>query len=402
MTPAVASSPVHLAPERYAAPPERARAGRAALGIGLAASAVCLLGVFLNPAQFYRSYLVAFVFWIGIPLGSLAIALLHHLTGGDWGLMARRILEAASRTIPWMAIGFLPILLGLGHLYLWARPDVVAGDPLLQHKAPYLNPGAFTLRAAIYFALLGGISFLVNRWSQMQDHGSELGLRRRMRLFAGPGLALHCLVVTFLGIDWLMSLDPHWFSSIYGVYVMGGYGLAALAFLIVAAHWLAQRPPMAEVLRPRHFSDYGNLMLAFLMLWGYFSISQLIIIWSANLPEEITWYVARLRGAWGKVGLVLVLAHFALPFALLLSRTVKTTARYLRAVALAVLVMRWVDLYWQAGPVFHPEGVRLHWLDLATVLALGGLWVALFVHELGRRPLLPLGDPALAEALPHD
>ncbi len=149
-----------------------------------------------------------------------------------------------------------------------------------------------------------------------------------------------------------MSLDPHWFSSIYGVYVMGGYGLIALAFLIVAAHALAERPPMADVLRARHFSDYGNLMLAFLMLWGYFSISQLIIIWSANLPEEVPWYVARLRGEWGRVGLALVLAHFALPFALLLSRSVKTTSRYLRAVALGVLVMRWVDLYWQAGPIF--------------------------------------------------
>jgi hypothetical protein len=404
MTP-VAVSPATdpaRAAEHYAAPPERARVGRTALMIGLLGAAVCALGAIFDPAQFYRSYLVAFVFWIGIPLGSLAIALLHHLTGGEWGLMARRILEAASRTLPWMAIGFLPILLGLGHLYLWARPDVVAGDALLQHKSPYLNPAAFTLRAAFYFVLLGGLSFLMNRWSLAQDRGDDPSLRRRLRLLAGPGMALYCLAVTFLGIDWLMSLDPHWFSSIYGVYVMGGYGLIALAFLIVAAHALVQRPPMSEVLLPRHFGDYGNLMLAFLMLWGYFSISQLVIIWSANLPEEVPWYVARLRGEWGRVGLVLVLAHFALPFALLLSRTVKATARYLRAVAIGVLVMRWVDLYWQAGPIFHPDHVRLHWLDLATVLAIGGLWTALFVRELGDRPLLPLGDPALPEAIAHD
>jgi hypothetical protein len=404
MTPVAASPATDLAraAERYAAPPERARVGRTAFMIGFIGAAASALGAVLDPAQFYRSYLVAFVFWIGIPLGSLAIALLHHLTGGDWGLMARRILEAASRTLPWMAIGFLPILLGLGHLYLWARPDAVAGDALLEHKSPYLNPGAFTLRAAFYFVLLGGISFMMNRWSLAQDRGDDPSRRQRMRLLAGPGLAFYCLVVTFLGIDWLMSLDPHWFSSIYGVYVMGGYGLIALAFLIVAAHALAQRPPMADVLRPRHFGDYGNLMLAFLMLWGYFSISQLIIIWSANLPEEVPWYVARLRGEWGTVGLVLVVAHFALPFALLLSRTVKATGRYLRAVAIGVLVMRWVDLYWQAGPIFYPNHVRLHWLDLATVLAIGGLWTALFVRELGQRPLLPLGDPALPEAIAHD
>jgi hypothetical protein len=384
------------------APADLGRIGRTALATGLLGVGATLAGALADPTQFYRSYLVGFLFWAGITLGSLAIAMLHHLTGGAWGIVTRRVLEAASRTLPLIALAFLPILTGLGHLYLWARPEAVAADALLAHKAPYLNPAAFTARAACYFLLLGTLSYLLNRWSGEQDRTGDPALRRRMRLLSGPGLALYGLAVTFLGIDWLMSLAPHWFSSIYGIYMIGGQGLSALAFLILVARHLAGRPPLAAVIRTHHFGDYGNLMLAFVMLWAYFCVSQLIVIWAGNLPEEIPWYLLRLRGEWGRVGLALVLLHFALPFTLLLSRTVKTTSRALAGVALLVLVMRWFDLYWQAGPVFHPDRVRLHWLDLAVVLALGGLWVALFARELGRRPLLPIRDPALAEAMAHE
>lgn len=397
---APAASPPAL--ERADPPAELARCQRRALIAGAVGIVASVVGALLDPEQFYRSYLVGFLFWIGITLGSFSIAMLHHLTGGGWGIVIRRVLEAASRTLPLMALAFLPILLGLPHLYLWARPEVVAHDPLLIHKAPYLNPKAFAARAALYFLLLGFLTYLMNRWSREQDKTGAPELRRRMRLLSGPGLALYCLVVTFIGIDWLMSLDPHWFSSIYGIYLIGGQGLAALAFLILVSRWLAGRPPLAGVIRPHQFGDYGNLMLAFVMLWAYFSVSQLIIIWAGNLPEEIPWYMLRLRGEWGWVGLALVLLHFALPFVLLLSRTIKTTPRALAWVALLVLVMRWFDLYWQAGPTFHPDHVRLHWLDLAALLAVGGPWVALFTRELGRRALLPLKDSALAEAMAHE
>jgi hypothetical protein len=394
--------PLVFRAEELRAPAELTRIQTIALVAGAIGIAASFAGAFLDRTQFFRSYLVAFLFWTGITLGSFAIAMLHHLTGGAWGIVTRRVLEAAARTLPLIAVAFLPILVGLPHLYLWARPEAVAGDPLLEHKAPYLNPAAFATRAAGYFLVLGAIAFLLDRWSREQDRTGAPELRRRMRLLAGPGLALYGLATTFMGIDWLMSLDPHWFSSIYGIYMMGGQGLAALAFLILVARYLAGRPPLSLVIRARHFGDYGNLMLAFVMLWAYFSVSQLIIIWSGNLPEEIPWYLVRLRGEWGKVGLGLVLLHFALPFAFLLSRTVKTTSRVLAGVALLVLAMRWLDLYWQAAPVFHPDRIFLHWLDLATLLAIGGPWVAFFARELGRRPLLPLNDPALAEAMAHE
>jgi hypothetical protein len=385
----------------FAAPSGLGRLGRNALLIGVAASVVSLVGGFLNADQFFQSYLVGFLFWLAITLGCLAILMLHHVTGSIWGLVVRRVLEAGSLTLPLMALLFLPVLLGLDRLFLWAQPDIVASDELLRHKAPYLNPAAFTARAVFYFVVLGVLTALLNRWSSEQDQSGHPRLKRRMKVLSAPGIALYCLTVTFLSVDWLMSLDPHWFSSIYGIYMIGGQGLATLAFIILAASQLAARPPMSGVIRVKHLGDYGNLMLAFLMLWAYFSISQLIIIWSGNLPEEIPWYLKRLTGDWQRVALALVIVHFALPFLLLLSRTVKTSRRFLTWVAGLVLVMRWLDLYWQAGPVFHPGGIALHWLDLAAPVAMGGLWVAVFAWQLGRRALLPVGDPGVEEALRH-
>lgn len=385
----------------FAAPSESGRVARNALVIGVAASVVCLIGAFTNADQFFRSYLIGFLYWLSITLGCLAILMLHHVTGSIWGLVVRRVLEAGALTLPLMAALFVPVLLGQERLYLWAQPDVVAGDELLQHKAPYLNPAAFIVRAVLYFVVLGVLTTLLNRWSSEQDRSGHPRLKRRMKVLSAPGLALYCLTVTFLSVDWLMSLDPHWFSSIYGIYMIGGQGLATLAFIILVAGQLSARPPMSGVIRVKHISDYGNLMLAFLMLWAYFSISQLIIIWSGNLPEEIPWYLKRLTGDWQGVAVALVTVHFTLPFLLLLSRTIKTSRRFLAWVAGLVLIMRWLDLYWQAGPVFHPEGIALHWLDLAAPVAVGGLWVAFFAWRLGRRAVLPVGDPAVEEALRH-
>jgi hypothetical protein len=386
----------------YPDPPELDRIRKRALMIGAVVGIACIAGAFMDPTQFFRSYLVGFLFWIGIPLGSLAIAMLHHLTGGAWGLVVRRIFEAASRTLPLMALLFLPLLFGLSHVYVWAQPGWGESAGVMARKSAYLNPIAFGLRALVYFALLGTLVFLINRWSLEQDRTGDHSLQRKMRRLAAPGLAVYCLGATFASIDWLMSLDPHWASSIHGVSFVGGQALSALAFVVPVAFLLGRRPPLGGVLASRHFSDYGNLMLAFLMLWAYFSVSQLIIIWSGNLPEEIPWYLTRMGGPWHGMGLVLVLGHFAVPFLLLLSRGVKQNARLLSLVALLVLLMRWVDLQWQAVPAFHPQGPVWHWLDLAVFVAMGALWTAFFVRQLGQRSLLPVHDPQLAEALAHD
>jgi hypothetical protein len=382
------------------------RLQRTALLAGIAGVVVCALGGFLSPDYFFRSWLVGWVYWVGISAGSLALMMLHHLTRGAWGLVVRRVLEASARTLPFLLALSLPLLFGLPRLYLWARPEVVAHDALLQAKEPYLNVPFFVIRLVLYFVIWSGLAFTLSRWSWRQDAGTDAGITRRMQLFAGPGLAAYCLAVTFAAVDWLMSVEPHWFSTIYGVYLMGSQGLSALAFLITFALWLSRREPMAGVIKPGHFHDWGKLFLAFTMLWAYFNFSQFLITWAGNLPEEIVWYLHRTRGGWGAVALLLVLFHFALPFALLLSRDLKRNARRLVWVALLMLVMRLVDLFWQVEPAYVGETGRqsplFYWMYLAAPVAIGGLWLFWFLRELKKRPLLPVNDPYLAEAIAHD
>lgn len=361
------------------------RAGAA----GIAALAACAAGAAGSPDQFFRSYLFAYLFWIGIALGCFAIVMLHHLVGGSWGVVIRRLLESGAGTLPLMAVLVLPLVAGLPRLYVWARPEAVAGDELLRHKAPYLNVPFFVGRLVFYFAVWIALAHLLNKWSEEQDRTLSPQVKTRLQLLSGPGLVLYGLTVTFASVDWVMSLEPHWFSTIYGILFMTGEALATLAFVILALLVLVRRKPMADVLKATHFQDLGNLMLAFVMLWAYVCFSQFLIIWSGNLPEEIPWYLRRLTGGWGWVAVVLVVFHFALPFVLLLSRANKQRLQILAGIAGGVLVVRLVDLFWMVMPAFHPGGFRVHWMDLLMPVGIGGLWLAAFVWRLKRRALLP-------------
>jgi hypothetical protein len=396
------SATASLAPAAYAPPVGLSSIGRISFVVGATAAAASLAGAYADPEQFFRSYLVAFLYWLSIALGCLALGMLHHLTRGGWGLMIRRVLEAASGTLPLVALFFVPLLPGLRHLYRWARPEVVRAEPLLRHQAIFLNVPFFAVRAALYFAVWCGFAWTLGRMSSRQDRTGDPALPRRMQMIAAPGLVLYCLTATFASIDWLMSLDSRWYSTIYGVYFVGGHAIAGMSFAILVALYLCERGGMSKAFRPIHFHDYGKLLLTFVVLWAYFAVSQLIIIWSGNLSEEITWYRGRLLGGWSGVSLTLVLLHFALPFVLLLSREGKRHASRLSGVAVLLLVMRWVDLHWLAAPAFSPERPAFHWLDAVTWIALGGFWVAAFARLLLRRPLLPLNDPSLPEALSHD
>jgi hypothetical protein len=373
--------------------------GLIAGGVGAVLMAV---GLFLSPAYFFRAWLVGWVFWMGVTLGCLAIYMLHHLTRGAWGLIARRVLEAATRTLPVLLVLFLPIAFGMRELYEWARPEVVQADETLQHKAAYLNVPFFLIRLLVYFLIWGGFAWKLNRMSLQQDRGDDPGLTRRMQFIAAFGVVGYCLAVTFASVDWLMSLQPHWFSTIYGVYLMGSQGLSALAFLIVVALYLSRREPMAAVIQPRHFHDWGKLLFAFVMLWAYFSFSQFLITWAGNLPEETSFYLPRMAGGWGVLALVIVVFQFFLPFGLLLSSDLKRNGRVLAMVAGAILVMRWLDYVWQVEPAFHERHAAFAWLYLAAPVAIGGVWVFFFVRELKKRPLLPLHDPYLPEAISHE
>ena len=391
-----------LAAADWAAPGDLDSLQRKALVAGAIGSVASLLGLFLNAPVFFRAYLVAWLLVVGVAVGCLAISMLHHMSRGAWGLMVRRPMEAAARTIPLVALLSIPILLGMKQIFVWARPEVVAHDIILQEKHWYLNVPFFILRLVIYFVVWGGFGFILDRLSRRQDSAPDPGLARRMQLIAAPGLAIYCLLATFASVDWLMSLQPHWFSTIYGIYFFGGQGLSALAFIILIALYLSRREPMERVLAPRHFHDYGKLFLAFVMLWAYFSFSQFLIIWAGNLPEEIIWYVRRIENGWGWLALAIVVFHFGMPFFLLLSRNLKRVPKRLGGLALFMLFMRWVDLYWQAEPAFHKGEFYFHWLFLATLLGLGGIWLYAFCAELKKRPLLPINDPFLAEAVAHE
>jgi len=360
---------------------------------------LCALGLLVDREQFFRSYLVGYMFWLGIALGSMALCMVHHMSGGAWGLVIRRIFEASSRTLPVLALLFIPIALGMHDLYPWTHADHVQHNEVLQHQSLYLNIPFFLARAMFYFAVWIVLARQLNRWSLEQDLGDVVRSTRRMQRLSGGGLVLYGLTITFASVDWVMSLNPHWYSTIFGFIFMGSQGLAALAFTIAVAVMLSRSEPMAHVYRADHFHDLGKLLLAFVMLWAYFNFSQYLIIYSGNLVEEIPYYVARTRGGWGIVALILVVFHFALPFALLLSRDLKRSGSRLMAVALGILVIRVVDLFFLVAPEFETQGFSIHWLDIAAPIGLGGLWLWLFLTQLRQRPLLPLRDPHLAEAL---
>jgi hypothetical protein len=379
--------------------PELARYQRQLLIAGGAGAAVSLVGLFVDRRQFFQSYLMTFMLLLGATLGSLALGMIHQLSGGAWGVVTRRIFGAASRVIPVLTLLYLPLLLGLHDLYEWTHHEVVEADPILSGKSGYLNTPFFILRTAFYFAVWNAIAYFLNRWSLEQDRSPDPRIARRMQMLSGGGLVAYVLTITFASFDWVMSLDPHWYSTIYGVLFMGGQGLTALAFLIIALAWLSRREPLNTIVVPTHFHDLGNLMLAFVMLWAYFSFSQYLIIYSGNLPEEITWYTRRLSTGWRVIGIALVVFHFAVPFLILLSRTVKRNPQLLVKVAVGVIVARLIDLFWLIAPELHRDRFAVSWLDVLLPLSLGCVWLGCFIWQLRGRPLLPLHDPQFHEAL---
>jgi hypothetical protein len=384
------------------APHALERFQRPALLAGGIALAACAAGGFFAPEQFFRSYLFAFLFWAGVALGCMAVGMLHHVTGGAWGLAIRRPLEAGMRTLPLVALLFLPIALGLGRIYEWAHPEAVAADPILRHKSLYLNVPFFLGRAAVYFGAWLVLAHYLNRWSVEQDTTGNRSIARRLQLLSSAGLVLYGLTVTFASIDWAMSLEPHWFSTMYGVLFIAGQGLSAFAFIVVVLVLISGGSPLAQFVEAKHYHDLGKLMLAFVMFWAYVSFSQYLIIWAGNLPEEIPWYLRRLEGGWGWVGAALVILHFALPFFMLLPASANRNPRILLGVAGLILFMRLVDLFWLTRPAFAQEGgFHLHWMDLLAPVGIGGVWLSHFFRQLGKRPLLPVNDPEMQEALAH-
>jgi hypothetical protein len=396
-------------PVTFQAPEDIKRWRTLALGIGGIATLAWAVGTYLNVEQGLRSWLLGFIFWGGIGIGSLGLLMLQYLTGGAWGVVGRRFFEAGTRTVPLLVVLYLPLAIGVRSLYGFTQ--MAAGDDLVKHRGWYMDWRWWIVRSLVYFLIWGVMIYLLNKWSALQDKSSDFatanGLLSRASRFSGPTMVIYVLVLTLAVVDWVMILDPRWFSTIWGLLFVAGWALSCLCFMVAILAALSDKPPMNRVLGKRHFHDLGKLMLALVMVWAYFNFSQFLIIWSGNLPEETTWYIRRMHGGWGVIGVGLVLFHFAFPFLVLLQQDFKRKAKWLALVAIFILLMRIVDMFYLIGPSdriaggVDPATFHVSWLDFVAPIGIGGIWIWYFFGQLMKRPLVPINDPYLDNAIHH-
>jgi len=368
-----------------------------ALVVGIVGLVLSAIGGFLQPPHFFQAYLVAYIFWASIALGSIALLAIQYLTGGVWGVLIRRPLESAAKTLPLLLIGFVPIFLGMRHLYSWSRHDVMEHDVLLQKKAAYLNVPFFSARTIVFFILWIAIGYLLTKWDREYEDTGNPRLILRIRKVSAAALLIMTLTLTFASVDWMMSLEPHWYSTIFGVYFFAGSVVAVFATLILLA--LAARPALGEVVTAEHFHDLGKLLFAFVVFWAYIAFSQFMLIWYGNLPEETIWFAHRLEHGWEPVTVALVLGHFVIPFFFLLSRGAKRNRIALAVAAVWMLVVHAVDVYWLVMPAVERGGFHFLWVDLLNWIAVGGLALGALGLLARRRALVPVADPRLPESL---
>lgn len=375
------------------------RAQMPAIVIGIIGMIGAAVGFFTDAPEFFRAWLPAFVFWFLIAAGALGILMLQYVTGGEWGVLIRRPLGAAARTIPLFILFGLPVAFGLKHIYVWANHDVVAHDALLQGKQWWLTPTAWIVRALIYFALLSLWAWRIRILSLKfyEDRSPFVELKRRK--WSAAGLLMFVLVLTFSGIDWVMSLEPKWYSSMFGIAFTVGAGLSAFAFVTFFLTLLSDNPAMQGILKPNHFRDLGNLMLAFTMLWAYTNFSQFLLIWYGNIKEETPYYLKRMHGGWGVMAAALIIFHFFLPFTMLLMRAIKDRPKTIAIVTVIILAMRFVDIYWLVVPAHHGEHFYFSWITLFAFLGIGGLWLAAFLWQLKGQTIIPIHETWVEEAI---
>jgi hypothetical protein len=393
--------------------PELARWQNTALAVGVVGLVVCLVGAFVEPTHFFRAWLIAFNLVLGVALGSLVVVMVQYLTGGNWGFLVRRPMEAASRTLPLVALLFVPLVFGMTELYEWAdparanphlveerdgaTPAEVRRAEEIHHKEWYLNVWFFLARAVVYFVIWIGLMLLLNRWSRQQDTARDPLIAQRCAVLSAPGLMLYVVTITFASVDWVMSLEPLWYSTIYGAMFGMGQVLSGFAFAVAVVALLCTRPPLEQTVPRTSVHDLGSLLMAFIMIWAYLSFCQFLLIWSGNLPEEVPWYVARLDGPWGYVALALLLFQFVVPFVLLLSADLKRNPLALTRVALLVVAMHGVELFWLILPAFQDSGPGVVGIVLyaAALVGVGGVWLGVFLWQLRQWPLLPEYNPGV-------
>jgi hypothetical protein len=412
------SSITRVTPADFAAPPVIARLRRRSMILGAVFSAIAIIIAIAEsvqsskhaPTLFLQAYLVGFMFWLGVTLGSLALLMLQYTSGGNWGIIGRRFWEAATRTLPLMFLLWLPIVFGMKTLFPWVT---MSAESLVPDREKFwLNPTLFVIRGIIYFVLWWLWAWRLNRWSRVEEEGLSTPLKFvSIQNFSGAGIVMYALTITFASVDWVMSLNPMWWSTVWGMLFMVGECLTAFAFTIWLLAQLAPIEPMRRIFKTDFFHDYGKLMFAFVILWAYLSFAQWLIIWSGNITAEIRWYLDRAHGHWKVVATGLIFFHFVLPFALLLSRNLKRQPRRLVRMAIWIMLVRLVDLFWLVQPSFHPATVEargaienlapMNWqvvgMNVINVLAIGGVWLTVFFWYLDKRPIVPVNDPHFVE-----
>jgi len=374
--------------------------GRNALILGIVFILASIAGWYMDSAQFYKSYLVGYIFWLTFALGGLFYTLINHLFGSVWNVVLRRIGEAAMYSFPLLAILFIPILFGMHDLYHWTHEEDVLKDPILLAKSGYLNETFFTIRVVIYFAIWFTLSKILYSLSLKQDKDPDEKYILRLRQISAPGMILFAISITFASFDWMMSLEPHWFSTIYGVYFFGGCFLTILTFVVIMAQNLRKKGYLIDVITVEHYHDMGKLFFAFLIFWGYIGFSQYFLIWYANIPEETVWYKIRWDNGWNYITMLLVLAHFTLPFFILLLRSVKRSLISMKLIAIWILVMHLFDIYWLIAPaISHGHGPHISWIDFVVLLGVGGFFIWNFWNNLSSHPLVPVGERRLEASI---
>jgi hypothetical protein len=377
------------------------RAKIISLGVGLIGLTGCVAGWVLAPGDFFVSYLFGHFFFLGLSLGSLALLMIHHLTSGYWGYSVRRFFESAAGNLPLLAILFVPVFFGLPRLYPWKNASLIAEDEILRSRIYYLNTPGYIIRSAVVFVIWIVMARFLLKWSAEQDATTSVAPTRKMRTLSGPGLIIYPMTMTIAALDWLMSLEKDWYSTMFAVMICIGQMLSALAFVILLLSGAASSKQLGPIISKEDtFHKIGNLLLAFTMLWAYLEFGQLLITWSGNLPHEISWYMNRVADGWRWVCVFLFLFNFFIPFFLLLMRPIKKRHQVLASVAGCILVAHIADVWWTIAPSLHPEHFYVSWWAIPAFLGIGGIWSAAFLKNLESRPVVPLNDPRFAMAVP--
>ncbi len=373
--------------------------GSVALGVGLLGLALSVVGYVMDSTQFYYSYLTAFVFWASIALGALFFTMVHHMVGANWSVVIRRILESIGMALPLMFLFFIPLIFGMKTLYAWSIPENVAADHLLQHKEPFLNPTFFVIRNIGYFAIWSFLAFRLYKLSIKQDSNPSERIVESFKHHSAPGIILFAVTITLAAFDWMMSLDAHWYSTIYGAYYFAGSSMAVMAFAQIFVVHMRGKNILADTITVEHDHDIAKLAFAFIVFWAYMAFSQYMLIWYANIPEETIWYQHRWIGSWKTISLVIIFGHFVIPFVILITRIAKRSPRLMLLGGFWLLIMHYIDIYWNIMPSFFHHGAHFSWMDVTTMLGIGGVFVWFFWRTYTSKALIPVSDPRLEASI---